>query len=114
MGAIATNPTGNSSGDHFFMSIETGRRIHRRSWTLLPISDATNSLVEALAFQQNMPLISNDHMVHEYDPDDVVDESSFDRNYQPASDHESDHNLTSNAYTDSAESDASDTSDDDS
>jgi hypothetical protein len=57
-----------------------------------------------------MPLISNDHMVHEYGPDDVVDESSFDRNYQPTSDHESDHNLTSNAYT---ESDDSDDSDDD-
>jgi hypothetical protein len=79
MGAIATNPTGNSSGDHFFMSIETGRRIHRRSWTLLPVSDATISLVEALALQQNMPLIGNDHMVHEYDPDDAVDESIFDR-----------------------------------
>jgi hypothetical protein len=71
-------------------------------------------LVEALAFQQNMPLIVNDHMVHKYNPDDVVDESIFDRKYQPTSDHESDQNLTSDAYTDSTKSDASETSDDDS
>jgi hypothetical protein len=113
MGAIATNPTGNSSGDYFFMSIETGRRIHRRSWTLLPISDAAISLVEALAFQENMPPIDQDNMVHEYDPDDIADESHFDRDYVPTSDHDSDHNLTTDAYTDSS-SDDSDDSDDDS
>jgi Autotransporter beta-domain len=55
LGAIATNPTGNSSGDHFFMSLETGKRIHRRSWTILPNSDATISRVEALAEHEKMP-----------------------------------------------------------
>ena len=57
LGAIATNHTGNSNGDYSFMSLATGHRIHRRSWTVLPISDSVISRVEAIAFNKNMPLV---------------------------------------------------------
>jgi hypothetical protein len=48
LGAIALNPTGNTSSDYFFMSLATGQRIHRRSWTVLAISDLVISQVEAI------------------------------------------------------------------
>jgi hypothetical protein len=106
LGAIATNPTGNSNGDHFFMSLETGKRIHRRSWTILPISDATISRVEALAEHEGMPLVDSDNSIDEYDPDEIIDESAYDKSYQPpVSDPAYDHNLTTDAYTTESELD---------
>jgi Reverse transcriptase (RNA-dependent DNA polymerase) len=106
LGAIATNPTGNSSGDHFFVSLESGDRIHRRSWTVLPVSDAAISRVEAIASNEGMPPVDHDNMINEYDPDDIVDESAYDRNYTPpATEPVDDHNLTSDAYTSESEHD---------
>jgi hypothetical protein len=71
LGAIATNPTGNSNGDYYFMSLATGHRIHRRSWTVLPISDSVISRVEAIAFNENMPLVDTAILLTEYDPDAI-------------------------------------------
>ena len=59
LGAIALNPTGNSSGDYFFMSLATGQCIHQRSWTVLPISNATISWVKAIGFEEGMPTIDS-------------------------------------------------------
>jgi hypothetical protein len=98
LGAIATNQKGNSSGDHFFMSLETGLRIHRRSWTVLPISDATISRVETLAAHGGMPPVDHDVSINEYDPDEIIDESTYDCNYLPPdSEPPDDHNLTTDA-----------------
>jgi Reverse transcriptase (RNA-dependent DNA polymerase) len=108
LGAIATTPTNNSSGDHFFLSLATGHRIHRRSWTVIPISDTVISRVEAIASQENMPLIDDAPMLHEYDPDALVDDAAYDRDYAPpAADPASDHDLTTDAYTDSSDDDSS-------
>jgi hypothetical protein len=112
LGAIATNPKGNSNGDHFFMSLETGERIHWRSWTNLPISDAGISRVEAIASDEGMPTVDHDNMINENDPDDIVDDSAYDRNYTPPpSDPADNHNLTTDAYT--SDSDDDDDNDDD-
>ena len=110
LGAIALNSTGNSSGDYFLMSLATGRRIHRRSWTTLPISETVISRVEAIAFEEGMPEVDHGNMISEYDPDEIVDESAYDRDYQlPNSpERDSDHELTTDAYTDSEGSDDSD------
>jgi hypothetical protein len=107
LGAIALNPTGNSNGDYYFLSLATGHRIHRRSWTVIPISDAAISRVEAIAFQEGMPLVDTDTMLTEYDPDTVVDDDEYDRTYLPPTgpDRESDHDLTSDAYTTESDSD---------
>jgi Reverse transcriptase (RNA-dependent DNA polymerase) len=109
LGAIATNPTGNSSGDYYFMSLATGHRIHRRSWTVLPISDSVISRVEAIAFNEDMPLVDSDHTLTEYDPDEIVDLSAYDRTYVPPTvpGPASDHDLTTDAYTDTSDDDAS-------
>jgi Reverse transcriptase (RNA-dependent DNA polymerase) len=113
LGAIATTPTNNSSGDHFFLSLATGHRIHRRSWTIIPISDTVISRVEAIASQESMPLIDDAPMLPEYDPDALVDAAAYDRDYTPppAADPASDHHLTTDAYTDSSDDDSSATDD---
>jgi hypothetical protein len=107
LGAIALNPTGNSSGDFYFLSLTTGQRIHRRSWTVLPISDLVISRVEAIAFEENMPAVDQRNMISEYDPDDTVDDSAYDRDYTPptADEPDSDHHLTTDAYTSEDEDD---------
>ena len=108
LGAIATNPTGNTSGDYYFMSLATGHCIHRRSW-ILPISDASISRVEAIAFDENMPLVSTERTLSEYDPDALVDLSECDRTYAPltVADAHDDHHLTTDAYTDESDNDNS-------
>jgi hypothetical protein len=81
------------------MSLESGERIHRRSWTALPISDAAISRVEAIASDEGMPTVDHDNMINEYDPDNILDESEYDRNYTPPpSDPADDHNLTTDVY----------------
>jgi hypothetical protein len=37
IGAIALRPNGNSQGGYYFMSLSTGRRIDRQTWTELPM-----------------------------------------------------------------------------
>jgi hypothetical protein len=114
LGAIATNPTGNSSGDYYFMSLATGCRIHRRSWTIIPISDAVISRVEAIAKNENMPPVDHNNILPEYDPDAIVDPATYDRDYQPPGnpDPDSDHALTTDAYNDDSTDDDDDTIDD--
>jgi hypothetical protein len=48
-GAIALNPTGNVQGDHYFMSLTTGKRLSRAQWTELPMPDAVIAAVEQRA-----------------------------------------------------------------
>jgi hypothetical protein len=105
LGALATTPTANSAGDHFFLSLATGHRIHRRSWTVLPISDTVISRVEAIAEHESMPRIDDAPVLPEYDPDAVIDPADYDRAYLPpaAPDPISDHQLTSDAYTDTSD-----------
>ena len=114
LGAITLNPTGNSSGDYYFMSLATGRKIHRRSWTELPISEAAISRVEAIALEEGMPTVDEDNMISEYDPDAIADESAYDKDYQPpvAPDRDSDHELTTDAYTSSSDSSKDEEADD--
>jgi hypothetical protein len=117
LGAIALNPTGNSSGDFYFMSLTTGQRIHRRSWTVLPISDLVISRVDAIGKEENMPPVDHNNMISEYNPDETVDESAYDRDYNPPDkpDNASDHELTTDAYTseDSSDEESHDDDEDD-
>merc|ERR1712086_528409 len=48
LGAIATRPS-NDTGSYYFISLQTGRRINRRSWTSLPMPEAVVSQVHRLA-----------------------------------------------------------------
>ena len=48
LGAIATRPS-NDAGSYYFISLQTGRRINRRSWTSLPMPETVVSQVHHLA-----------------------------------------------------------------
>ena len=45
-GAIALGPDHGQSGGYYFMSLNTGKRIHRRSWTELPMPNGVVKRVE--------------------------------------------------------------------
>lgn len=81
LGAIALRPTGNANGDYAFLSLATGRRITRRSWTELPIPDTAIARVEALALLEGQPLIQQHGLVVEWRPDFPIDEDEYDRDY---------------------------------
>ena len=48
LGAIATRPS-NDAGAYYFISLSTGRKINRKSWTPLPMPDAVADQVHRLA-----------------------------------------------------------------
>jgi Reverse transcriptase (RNA-dependent DNA polymerase) len=59
-----------------------------------------------------MPTVDHEISINEYDPDEIIDESAYDRNYiPPTTDSDDDHHLTTDAYT--SESDSDDDNDDD-
>jgi hypothetical protein len=50
--AIALNPTGNLQGSYRFLSLDTGKRISRRRWTELPITEEIINRVHQLALNE--------------------------------------------------------------
>lgn len=51
---IALNPTGNLQGSYRFLSLDTGKRILRRCWTELSITNAVIARVHACPCQTNI------------------------------------------------------------
>jgi hypothetical protein len=49
IGAIALRPTGNAQGGYYFLSLSSGRRLHRNRWTELPMPADVIDRVHALA-----------------------------------------------------------------
>ena len=84
LGAIALTPTGNAQGDYNFMSLATGQKISRHNWTALPMTDTAIARVEAIAFQENQPLLQERGLVVEWRPDQPIDESEYDLDFNPA------------------------------
>ena len=83
VGAIALSPTGNAQGDYFFMSLASGKKLSRHSWTALPMTDAAIARVEAIALHQRQPLIQASGLVVEWRPDQPIDDSEYDLDYVP-------------------------------
>ena len=83
MGAIALDPTGNAQGAYHFMSLATGARISRHRWTELPATDTAIARVEAIALHDGQPLIQDSGIVVEWRPDQPIDDSEYDSDYQP-------------------------------
>jgi hypothetical protein len=48
-GAIALGPSDNLQGGHKFMALNTGKKIIRQSWTVIPISDVVIKRVNTMA-----------------------------------------------------------------
>ena len=64
--AIALGPTTNLQGSYYFMSLQTGQRISRRSWTEKPATPAVIERVHALANGENHALLVDDPFFFEW------------------------------------------------
>ena len=88
VGAICLGPSGNEQGGHYFMSLATGRRLHRDRWTALPMPSDAIDRVNALGRRNKMPktLTFTDRFGFELpDADDEVDDD-HDSAYDPDDD----------------------------
>ena len=90
LGAIALNPTGNTQGDYYFLSLSTGARISRHAWTELPLPDTAIARVEAIALHEGRPLIQERGFVIEWRPDHVIDDSEYDLDFVEPNTHPTD------------------------
>ena len=92
-GAIALRPTGNAHGGYYFLSLTTGRRLNRNSWTALPMPAEVIERVHTLARRSGAsrgltfadrsgdPFLDpdyNDSDDESYDPDNEVSDSDSD------------------------------------
>ena len=68
VGAIALSMTPSASGAYDFMSPQTGRIIHRKHFTVLPITEALITQVGNLAAAENQPLIVENCPLLEWRP----------------------------------------------
>ena len=55
LGAITLGPDNSNQVGYYFLNLNTGHRIHRRSWTPLPMPDFVIQRVEALGRRDNQP-----------------------------------------------------------
>ena len=80
-GAIATKPTGNAQGGHWFYSLTTGRMLDRRHWTPLPmpadVIDRIHSLAKANPLGLTFTNMHNEAYL-DHDLDDSDDDSDYD------------------------------------
>ena len=59
VGAIALYPSGNGQHTWHFMSLNTGKRLHRRNWTVLPMGEEVISRVHLLAEREGRSKVIN-------------------------------------------------------
>ena len=58
VGAIALYPTDNGQGSWIFMSLLTGKCIHRYQWDIIPITEDIVARVEDLTLLEGQPIIA--------------------------------------------------------
>ena len=78
LGAIVLHPTGNAQGDYYFLSLATGARISRHTWISVPTTEMAIARVEALASQENQPLVQQDGLLVEWEHDGDAYDPDFD------------------------------------
>ena len=59
IGDIALYPSPSVHGSWYFMSLLTGKKIHRNSWTTLPATEDVVKRVNDIAIQQGQPLVDS-------------------------------------------------------
>jgi len=90
IGAIALRPTGNAQGGYYFLSLSTGRRIHRQHFTELPMPDDVIDRVHQLARQSKAALGLTFGWRDGTEIDEEDDDSVADPNYDPDDEPEED------------------------
>jgi hypothetical protein len=87
-GAIATKPTGNAQGGHWFYSLTTGRMLDRMRWTPLPMPADVIARIATLA--KNNPVGVNFTNMRNEPYEDNADTDSDDDSDDDDSDYDSD------------------------
>ena len=72
VGAIALNAA-NEFGGYYFMSLETGKRIHSKQWDVLPISNNVIDTVNDLGNEQQQPTLKHRVPLFEWAPGIEID-----------------------------------------
>ena len=72
-GAISLGPSGNLQGGHKFMALNTGKKIVRRSWDVIPMPDTVIARVNTLGADQPEQLVFTDRHGRLIGDDDDVD-----------------------------------------
>lgn len=67
-GAIAMNPTSDNRGSYYFLNLDTGMRIIRRQWKLLPMPRSAIDQFEHLALTSGLPRIRTNVLLFERRP----------------------------------------------
>ena len=71
--AIALYPSGNAQHTWYFMSLNTGKRLHRRNWTPLPMGEEIITRVHALVEKKGRSRVTN-NFNFEWRPGTVIKE----------------------------------------
>ena len=74
VGAIALYPSGNAQQTWHFMSLHTGKRLHRQNWTLLPMGTEVIAQVHSLAEREGRRKVT-DNFNFEWRPGTAVTEA---------------------------------------
>ena len=75
--SIAMNPCHNAKGDYYFLNLETGRRIYRQQYNVLPLTKAVIDQVEYLGLKQKMPKLRDGHFIFERRPGVPLDDTTL-------------------------------------
>ena len=74
--AIALNRS-NDKGGCYFMSLETGKRIHGFIWTTKPINPQVIDQVHQMARRENQPRFVNDCPIFEWSPGNAINDETY-------------------------------------
>ena len=68
VGAIDLHPSVNVQGSWYFMSLDTGERVHRYSWDVLPMGTDIIERVNEIGRRQGQPMVAR-NFKYQWDPD---------------------------------------------
>jgi len=74
IGAIALFPSPSGHGSWYFMSLLTGKKIHRNSWTILPATEDVVQRVNQLAKDQGQPPVDSNFKYEWGEEDGFINE----------------------------------------
>jgi Reverse transcriptase (RNA-dependent DNA polymerase)/Zinc knuckle len=89
-GAIALTPTGNAQGGYNFMSLITGRKLSRQQWDALPMPDGVVAAVEAMAANEQQPIVGHGAPFFEWAPGVPIEDEPMGQIVDDADDNNND------------------------
>ena len=113
IGAICLGPTGNQQGGHWFMSLTSGSRIHRKYLTKMHVPSEVIARVNAIGTKQNMSTELTYANMYGHEIEDSINELEYNSSSDDDSSYSS-HESDDDSDDDSDNSYSSDSDSDDS